>query len=270
MTATAKPPRTSSREYVGEEMTLFEHLAELRARIVKSAIGIAVGFVVGFVLRTQLLNFLKQPYCNLPALPRQGEECGLSIIQILDPFIVSFKVAAIMAVLIGGPVTCYQAWRFVTPGLRPIERRYALPFIFLSGLLFLMGGVLAYFIIPAGLPFLLYFAGRDFNFIISLSGYVDFLLKTMLAFGFSFQFPLAIAVFTLMGVVSAAGLRRARRFAFFGACVIGAIATPQQDPFSMFAVAIPLVVLYEGNIVFARLVERGRRRRSSSDLAVTE
>jgi sec-independent protein translocase protein TatC len=270
MTATEnRPPRPHDDEYVGgAEMTLVEHLQELRQRIVKSALGIAVGFVIGFAVRAWLLDVLKRPYCG--TLHPKGAECGLSIIQIIDPFLVSFKVAAVMAVLIGGPVTCYQIWRFVTPGLRPIERRYALPFIFLSGLLFAMGGALAYFIIPAGLEFLLYFAGRNYNFVISLNGYVDFLLKTMLAFGFAFQFPLAIAMFTLMGMASSETLRRFRRYALFGACAVGAIATPQQDPVSMFAVAIPLVVFYEGNILFARLVERGRRRRASRELALQE
>lgn len=270
MTATEnRPPPPRDDEYAGGgEMTLFEHLQELRERIIKSAVGIAIGFAIGFAIRTRLLNFLKQPYCG--AIQPSGEECGLSIIQILDPFFVSFKVAAVMAVLIGGPVTCYQIWRFVTPGLRPVERRYALPFIFLSGLLFAAGGALAYYIIPAGLEVLLYFAGRNYNFVISLNGYVDFLLKTMLAFGFAFQFPLAIAMFTLMGIVSEGGLRRFRRYAFFGACAVGAIATPQQDPFTMFALALPLALLYEVNIVFAKLVERGKRRRSSREVALPE
>lgn len=270
MTATKnRPPPPRDDEYVpGGEMTLFEHLQELRQRIVKSAVGITVGFIVGFAVRAPLLEFVKQPYCG--ALRPRGAECDLSIIQILDPFLVSFKVAAVMAVLIGGPITCYQIWRFVTPGLRPIERRYALPFIFLSGLLFAMGGALAYFIIPAGLEVLLYFAGRDYNFVISLNGYVDFLLKTMLAFGFAFQFPLAIAMFTLMDIVSEEGLRRFRRYAVFGAVAVGAVATPQQDPFSMFALAGPLLVFYEGNILFAKLVERARRRRASREVALTE
>ncbi|MGH8898677.1 MAG: twin-arginine translocase subunit TatC [Egibacteraceae bacterium] len=270
MTATEKrPPRPRDDEYVsGGEMTLFEHLQELRQRIVKSAVGIAVGFVVGFLLRTRLLDFLERPYCQQMGPKRPG--CGLSIIRISEPFLVSFKTAAIMAVLIGGPITCYQIWRFVTPGLRPIERRYALPFIFLSGLLFALGGGLAYGIIPSGLRFLLYFAGPDFNFVISLEGYVDFLLKTMLAFGFAFQFPLAVAMLTLMGVLGAERLRKYRRHAVFCAFVIAAVATPQQDPISNLAIAVPLLIFYEGNIVFARLVERGRRRRAERDPELAE
>lgn len=269
MTATEnRPPRPRGEDYVsGGEMTLVEHLQELRQRIVKSAVGIAVGFVVGFALRARILEILKRPYCSLPG---NRSDCVLSVLDILEPFKVSFKTAAVMAVLIGGPVACYQIWRFVTPGLRPVERRYALPFVFLSGLLFMAGGALAYFIIPAGLNVLLNFAGRDYNFVISLNGYVDFLVKTMLAFGLAFQFPLAIAMFTLMDIVSSTGLRRFRRYALFGACAVGAVVTPQQDPVSMFAVAVPLVVFYEGNIVFARLVERGRRRRGSQELALQE
>ncbi|MGH8900853.1 MAG: twin-arginine translocase subunit TatC [Egibacteraceae bacterium] len=262
-----RPPRPRDDEYVpGGEMTLVEHFQELRARIVKSAVGIAVGFVVGFIFRVQLLELLKRPYCQM----QQGPRCDLAILRITDPFFISLKAAAIMAVLIGGPITCYQIWRFVTPGLRPIERRYALPFIFLSGLLFVAGGALAYYIIPGGLQFLLYFLGRGFNFVIGLDGYIDFLLKTMLGFGFAFQFPLAIAMFTLMDILGSEQLRKYRRHAIFGAFVIGTVATPQQDPVSNLAVAVPLLIFYEGNILFARLLERRRRRRASQELALAE
>ena len=242
-------------------MTLFEHLEELRQRIVKSALGIAVGLAVGFAVHTEVLDLLRAPYCGLDIALRQAQsgECNLAILRVLDPFFVSLKTAGIVAVLIGGPITCYQIWRFVTPGLRPVERRFALPFIVLSALLFVVGGVFAYLVIPRGLEFLLGFAGDDFNLVLSLNEYVDFILRTMLGFGFAFQFPLAIALFTLMGVVGAAGLRRYRRHAIFGAFALAAVITPTQDPFTMVVMALPLSVMYEGNILFARLVERARR-----------
>jgi sec-independent protein translocase protein TatC len=262
-----RPPRPrDDEEDFGPEMPLVEHFEELRQRIIKSGLGIALGFVVGFAVRSRVLAIIKQPYCQLPSA---GRDCDLTILQVLDPFFVSLKTAAVVAVLIGGPITCYQLWRFVSPGLRRVERRYALPFLFLSGSLFVAGGVFAYFVIPRGLQFLLTFAG-PFPLVLSLKGYVDFFLKTMLGFGIAFQFPLAIAMFTLMDVVGSAGLRQYRRYAIFGAFVLAAVITPTQDPFTMCVMALPLSVMYEGNILFARLVERRRRRRASRELALAE
>ncbi|MGH8907915.1 MAG: twin-arginine translocase subunit TatC [Egibacteraceae bacterium] len=271
-TTSSKTAKGSSDTYLGEEMTLFEHLNELRQRIVKAALGIAVGFAIGFAVRSEVLDRIRAPYCGLDIALRQAStgECNLAIIRVLDPFFVSLKTSAIIAVLIGGPVTCYQIWRFVTPGLRPVERRFTLPFIVLSALLFVVGGLFAYLVLPRGLEFLLGFAGDGFNLVLSLNEYVDFMLKTMLGFGLAFQFPLAIAIFTLMGVVGSDGLRRYRRHAIFGTFVLAAVITPTQDPFTMVVMALPLTVMYEGNIIFARLVERSRRRRASSELALPE
>jgi sec-independent protein translocase protein TatC len=275
MTATDKP-RASAEEYFGEEMTIWEHLAELRQRIIKSAVAVVVGFTVGFIVRQQVFEILIRPYCKLPSNLRAGSTvfdangCRLVFTNVLGAFFISLKAAAVVAVIIAAPAVCYQIWRFVSPGLRPIERRFALPFILLTGVLFSGGAVFAYLIIPRGLQFLLAFAGPDVVSLMDANEYLSFVLKTMLGFGLSFEFPMAIAIFTLMGVVTAAGLRKYRRHAIFGAFVLGAVITPTQDPLTMCVMALPLSVMYEGNILFARLVERRRRRQAGSGLALVE
>jgi sec-independent protein translocase protein TatC len=246
------------------QMTLVEHLEELRSRLFKSALAIAVAFAVGFAFRNALFEVLIGPYCDLPARMRAGsqvfnaDECALIVTNPLGAFFVTIKAAAVLAIVLGAPPVCYQLWRFITPGLHADERRYALPFVVLTFVLFAGGAVFAYLVIPRGLEFLVGFAGDNVVSLFDADEYITFLLKTMLGFGLSFLAPLVIAMLTLAGAVTAAGLRRYRRHAIFGAFVLAAIITPPQDPFTMLVMALPLVVFFECNIIFARMVERRR------------
>ncbi|MGH3666490.1 MAG: twin-arginine translocase subunit TatC [Egibacteraceae bacterium] len=275
MTATATPPGSSDaaderpdpRGYAGEEMTLFEHLNELRSRLFKSAVAIVLGLVVGFVFRAPVLDLLRGPYCDLPPALRNGfgsNECTLIVLRVLDAFFVSLKAAAIVGVVLAGPVVCYQIWRFVTPGLRPVERRYALPFVVITQVLFAGGAVFSYFLIPRALEFLLGFAGEGITPVLGASEYLSFVLQTMIAFGIAFEFPVILALLSLMDIITSEGMRRYRRHALFGMFVAAAIITPTQDPLTMTLMACPLVAFYEGSIVFARVVERRRTRTAAA------
>lgn len=265
MTATA--PRSSPYEYAGEEMTLVEHLTELRTRLVRSALAIVVGFVVGFVFHQRILELLTRPYCALPTEVRQGaailsgsaERCSLIALKVTDGFVITIKAAAIVAVVLAGPVVFYQILRFITPGLRPIERRYAIPFVVASQLLFAGGAVFSYFLIPRALEFLLGFGGEALTPVLAGNEYLTFILRVMIAFGISFEFPLVLMILALMGVVTARGLRGAWRYAVFGIFVGAAVLTPTGDPISMTAMAAPLILFYEISIWFAWFVERQRR-----------
>jgi len=268
VTATAAPSSGSPayEEYVGEEMSLVEHLRELRSRLIKCALALAVGFGIGFALRGPVIDVITQPYCDLPAALRQAsnvfdpDSCSLIFTDVLGGFFFSLKAAAIVAVTLAGPVICYQILRFVAPGLRPIEKRYSIPFVIASQMLFAGGAVFSYFLIPRALEFLLSFAGPNIISLMDASRYLTFVLQTMLAFGVSFEFPLILMILSLMDVVTAKSLRRARRYALFGTFVAAAIITPTQDPLTMALMAGPLVLFYELSILFAWMVERRRRR----------
>ena len=257
---------SGAEEYVGDEMTLFEHLRELRDRLFKAAIAVVLGFVVGFVFRQPVFDLLIKPYCELPSTLRAGssafnpDECTLIFTDVMGAFFISLKAAAVIAIVLAGPVVAYQLWRFVTPGLRPIERRYALPFIVASALLFALGAVFAYVTLPVGLEVLLSFAGDNVVSLMDANRYLGFLLNTTLGFGLAFQFPLILLALVLSGVVGVAGLRAHRRHAFFGTFVAAAIITPQTDPVSMTVLALPLILMYEGCVLVAKIVERRRNR----------
>ena len=269
MTATATPRDSAggAEGPRGGEMTLVEHLQELRSRIGKSLIALAVGFAVGFVLREQVLALIREPYCNLPdgvragpAAVSGGDECALIVTRVLDGLTISIKIAAIVAVVVAAPVVCYQILRFVMPGLRPIEKRYAIPFLLAGWVLFIGGAAFAYFVIPRGLALLLSFAGEGLFPLLAAREYVDFMLFTVIAFGLSFEFPLILTMLILMDVVGPDGLRKYRRHAIFGTFLAAAIITPTGDPFTMSALAVPLLIFYEGCVVLARVKAKRRQR----------
>jgi sec-independent protein translocase protein TatC len=258
------------RAYDGEEMTLFEHLRELRSRLFKSVIAIAVGMLAGFAVHRPLMALLTEPYCRLPAEIRAGtaavagDGCHLVVTDVLGQFFLVIKVSAVGAIVIAGPVIAYQIWRFITPGLRPIERRYAIPFFLTSVLLFAGGAVFSYFILPRALEILLAFAGPNIVSLLDAREYVSFMLHMMIGFGVAFEMPLILVTLILMGVVSSQGLRKYRRHAIFGTFVASAIITPTTDPITMSLMAGPLVLFYEGSVLFARFLERRRRRAATS------
>lgn len=262
MTTTAPRPD----EYVGEEMTLVEHLVELRSRLIRSVLALIVGFVVGFIFHNQVLDVLKGPFCDLPAAVRDPraignvEACSLYYNDPLTPLLFALKASAIVMVVLAAPVVCYQIWRFVTPGLRPVERRYTIPFLVLTQLLFAGGALFSYLLIGRALRFLLSFGAANLVPLLDADRYLTFVLGITVAFGLVFEFPLVLAVLSLMGVVTVAGLRRSRRYAIFGVFVAAAVITPTQDPLTMIAMAAPLIVFYEVAIGFAWYVERRRRR----------
>lgn len=267
---TRRPDPPLSEDGLGGEMSLVEHLEELRSRLFKSAVAVTIAFAIGFLFRDALFDVLIGPYCDLPEELRgasgvfSAERCSLIVTSPLGAFFVTIKAAAVLAIVLAAPPVAYQMWRFITPGLRSSERRFALPFVLLTFLLFAGGAVFAYLVIPRGLEFLVGFAGDSVVPLFDADQYITFLLKTMLGFGLSFLAPLVIAMLTLAGIVDSHALRKYRRHAIFAAFVLAAIITPTQDPFTMVVMGGPLVLFYEGNIVFARIVERRRGGRSTA------
>ena len=262
----APPPDPEERAGSGDEMTIVEHLEELRGRLFKSAIAIVVGLGIGFLLFQPVLDLMMRPYCDLPPDLRGAsrifdvDQCELVVLRPLDGLAIMFRTAAITAVVIAAPVVCYQIWRFVTPGLEPVERRYAIPFVVLSQVLFAAGAVFSWFVIPRALEFLLGLLGSGFVPVLNAADYLRFVLATMIAFGASFEFPLVLIALSLTGVLSAGQLKRARRYAIVGVFAAAAVITPTQDPITMSMMAGPLLLFYEISVLAAWLIERRRRR----------
>lgn len=242
-------------------MPLLEHLAELRARLVRVGVVLALGTVVGYVVFPYVLEALIAPYCSNPLAYRNPSgDCSLIAIRALEPFSVRMKVSLLVGVFVGGPVIFYQLWRFVTPGLTTRERRYALPFVAGSQVMFAAGIAFAYLIIPRGLEILLAFAGDQVTPQLTANEYLSFFLTTSVAFGVVFELPLVLVFLSMVGVVTAAAMRRFRPYAVVLNLVVAAVVTPTTDAVTLLFMAVPMVAFYELAILAAWLIERRRRR----------
>jgi sec-independent protein translocase protein TatC len=234
-------------------MTLVEHLTELRRRLFISIIAVVIGGVIAFVLYDQILRFLIHPYC---AVVPKGKKCSLFIQDPLEGFAARLKVAGYGGLMLALPVVMWQLWRFITPGLHPKEKRYAIPFVFTSIVLFLAGAALAYLTFSKALSFLQAVGGSNFEQIYSPSKYLRLILLMFFAFGLSFEFPVVLVALELAGVVSSRKLRGWRRQAFLIIVIFAAVITPSQDPYTLFAMSIPMYVFYEASILIGRILKK--------------
>ena len=237
-----------------DAMTLGEHLAELRRRLIISICAIAVGAVVTYVLYGQILTLLQSPYCQAVKYTSNAGQCDFYVTQPLQGFALRLNVSAYGGILIALPVLFFQLWRFVTPGLKANEKRYALPFTFATAGLFALGAFVAYLTFPHAMRFLLDVSGPHIKDILSPNSYVQLILLLMVAFGATFEFPVLLVALELAGVLTPAKLSKVRRWAIIGMVAFAAIVTPSSDPFSMLALAIPLLLFYEASIIIGRVL----------------
>lgn len=244
-------------------MSLGAHLAELRMRLMLGLLGLAVAFAVSLTAGKWFAQVILSPYAA--AMRAAGIEAKLQAFQPAEPFMVYMKAAFVLAVLLSSPWLFYQLWAFVSAGLHRHERRFVLgvapasAVLFVAGALFLLLGiapwVLKFFMqFDLGLDYLTYQPGIDQT--------IDFILMLALAFGLAFQTPIAIVFAEHLGLVSIAGLRRARKYVFLASFVIGAVLTP-PDILSQIALALPFYVLYESGILVCRLRRNQRKPRTS-------
>jgi sec-independent protein translocase protein TatC len=248
-------------------MSLVAHLTELRNRIAKSLIAVLVAGAVAFWwYQHGLGTFIRAPYCDLPPHLRYGggkDGCGLLVTDVFGGVFIRLKVAALVGVVLSAPVWLYQLWAFITPGLKRNERRYAVSFVAASTLLFAGGAVLAYLFLGAGLRALLGLAGNGVVVALTAQDYIGFVLSVLIAFGVSFELPLVLVALNLVGVLSHEVLAKGRRWIMFLTIVFAAVVTPTQDPFTMLAMAIPMMLLFEAAIQLARVVDKRRARREA-------
>jgi len=240
-------------------MTLTEHLRELRTRLVRAIIALAIGTAVGYAVFPVLLELLIAPYCEVVEAGR--DNCNLIALKPLEPFSVRIRASLMIGLFVGGPVIFYQLWRFVTPGLTRRERRYTLPFVVLSQVMFALGIGFAYLVIPQGLRILLTIGGPRIEALLAADEYLSFFLAMSIAFGLVFELPLVLISLVLVGVVSSAWLRQVRPYAVVIMFIASAFITPTVDAFTLLLIAGPMWLFYEFSILIAWLIERRRRRR---------
>lgn len=239
-------------------MPFLDHLEELRWRLFKVMIALGVGFIVAFALlsteRIDLLNYLQRP---MQAHMTQQ----LVYTSPTDPFSVVMSASFGLGFFFALPVIGYQIWGFMSPALYKSEKRVMIPVMLGATLLFVCGVALAfYFVLPITLGFLLGFQTKSFTPMLEVKRYFSFLFGMCLAFGAAFELPIVILALTAFGVVTPSMLTKFRRHALIGCLLLAAIITPGQDPTSLFALTVPLYLLYEGSIVLSRYVYRRKMR----------
>jgi len=231
-------------------MPLVAHLTELRTRLIWSAIALVAGAIVAFTLYSPILEFLIQPYTDIT---------GKTEFVILDPlegFASRLKVAAWGGAFLASPVVLWQLWRFITPGLHRKEKRYAIPFIVASVLLFALGAAVALLTFEQALSFLIGVGGPNVDPLFSPGKYLGLITLMMVAFGIAFEFPILLLFLQLAGVVTSRKLRSWRRPALVIIVAVAAVITPSQDPYSLFAMAGPMYLFYEISILIGRLLKK--------------
>nr|WP_239580114.1 twin-arginine translocase subunit TatC [Microlunatus panaciterrae] len=248
-------------------MTLFEHLRELRYRLVVASLAILVGTIIGFVFYEWLFQLLLEPYSTAIALIKEKRpDINASIVigSVSKPFTLSLKVSLIAGLVLSGPVWLYQLWAFIVPGLLAKEKKWTLIFVGIASPLFAAGIALGYYVMPKGIAVMIGFtpAGAAITNLQDVSEFLTFLIRVMLVFGLAFEIPLFVLMLNIMGVVKAVQLSKYRSYVIFGVFVFAAVATPSVDPVSMLLLALPMTVLFILSEVIAHILDRRKARRA--------
>ena len=241
-------------------MPLMDHIRELRNRLIKAIIALVIGAIIGWILFEPAWGFLKQPYTQIPPEHCLEGKCDLVVHGIFDGFFIRLKVALIIGAVLSSPVWLYQIWAFVAPGLYSRERRYTYAFLAAAVPLFFLGAVLAYVTMDKGLKIFIGLAPGDTTVLVGVQDYLSYAQAMLFIFGLTFELPLFVIMLNLVGVLSHERIRKSRRLLIFGVFVFAAVATPSQDPFTMLALALPTIVLFEIAELFAFLHDRRRAR----------
>jgi sec-independent protein translocase protein TatC len=257
-----------------DKAPLTEHLFELRNRIVVSLITVCIIFGICFYyseyifellispMRHTISFSLKSPYVSFIAA--QNPDLNLVFLAPAEAFWMHMKISFVGACIISSPVIFWEIWRFIAPGLLSNEKKYALPFIFATTFLFLIGALFCFTIIlPFAINFLLNYKTQNLKPMISVDKYMDFCLKFILAFGVVFELPVVVVFLTRMGIVTTDFLAKNRKYAVLIAFIIAGIVTPTPDAFNQTLMAVPMIILYEAGIWASRIINRKKPQTSS-------
>jgi sec-independent protein translocase protein TatC len=236
------------------EGTLMSHLLELRDRLLRAMLALLLAFVPSAIYANELFTLVAKPL--LAKLP---EGTTLIATSVVSPFMTPFKVAFFVSLFAAMPVVIYQIWAFVAPGLYRREKRFAVPLLVSSVLLFYVGVVFAYIVVfPLMFSYLVGTAPEGVKYIPDMTSYLDFVLTMFFAFGIAFEVPVAVVLLVLTGIVKVESMSKHRGYVIIGIFVVAAILTP-PDAISQCIMAIPMYLLYEGGLVMARVMQKMRR-----------
>ncbi|HVP68636.1 MAG TPA: twin-arginine translocase subunit TatC [Anaeromyxobacteraceae bacterium] len=231
--------------------SFFDHLTELRTRLIRAIAGIAVGVGVAGWFSDYIFRWVMRPV--LESLPEK--ERALNYTSYLEPFLVYLKVALYGGLFIAAPWVLYQLWLFVAPGLYKREKKVVVPFIVTGTALFYLGVAFTYFVVmPFAFPALASIAGPDMRPLLTMREQLTLVLAMMLGFGIVFEVPVIIAFLAMVGLVTPQFLAKYRRHAILVNVILAAIITPTGDPFNLALMAIPMILFYEIGILAARIV----------------
>jgi sec-independent protein translocase protein TatC len=234
-----------------DAMTLVQHLAELRRRLIFCVIAFVVAASVSAAFYPGMLDLLKHPFCEA-----NPHNCSFYVTGPLDPLSLRIQMAAFGGLLLASPVILFQLWRFITPGLYKNEKRYVVPFVVSAVVLFLAGCALAYLVFPHALEFLKAVGGPSLKEILSPNQYLSLILLMMFLFGITFEFPVVLVALQLAHVVTPAQLLHVWRWAVIGLTLVAAVFTPSGDPLSMLVLAVPLICFYFVAIAIGKFLGR--------------
>jgi len=232
---------------VDEKQPFMTHLEELRRRLIVCIIAVGICFVASYVFADRIFDLLASP---LKGVMPKGDH--LIFTNLPEMFIAYIKVSLVTAILIASPVIFYEMWAFVVPGLRENEKRYVLPFVFSSTILFVGGALFGYFIVfPFGFKFFISFSNDYVKAMPSVKEYFSFSIKLLFAFGVVFELPVIIFFLTKLGIITTDFLKKQRKYAVLVTFIVAAILTP-PDVATQCMMAGPLLILYEIGILVSR------------------
>jgi sec-independent protein translocase protein TatC len=248
-------------------MTLYEHLRELRYRLVVASLAILAGTTVAFIFNKVLFNLLVAPYNTAIELAKKSRpdiKADLIIQGVTAPFTVSLKIALLAGLIVSAPVWLLQIWSFIVPGLLAKEKKWALIVVGAATPLFLAGVALGYYVIPKGIAVLINFTPDSaVANLQDLGDFLGFMTRVMLVFGLAFEVPLFILMLNVVGVLPAKYITKYRSYIIFGMFIFAAIATPTPDAITMLLLAIPMVVLVVFSELLAHVFDRRKVRRQA-------
>lgn len=239
-----------------KEMDFWEHLDELRARLIRCIVYVGVGATVVWYYYPLIFHILTKPIKSF----LEEMKGHFVVVGVTEPFMIKMEFSLIIGAVVASPLVLMEIWGFLSPALSTLERRWARLILFPSAILFFTGAVFAYFVIPPGFKFLLQQSPPDVTPFLSINNYLMLLSKMFIAFGVVFQLPLIAMLMAELGLINTSMLVARWREIIVGIFVVGAIITPSVDVITMLIVSLPIVFLYALSIMLTFLVERRKGR----------